>query len=158
MSETTINFIVNAAVYASMGLGFVLLTNHTFKWYYKQMIRKIVENDSAAYSEYMRHLQKLQLELEVKISNYTVEILDEFANLEEKIVMIHQDILYFDQDLGNLEARVIRLEHQPRPTISGPGMPNGQGIPSYNASPEQATINIDMPLRRMRELRRRNRR
>lgn len=96
--------------------------------------------------------KQMRLEISIKIQNLSedlvarLDILTEYVeDLEEKIVMVHQDILYMDQDLNNLEERIIRLEYRP-------GSQQQTTIEAQAVPPR-----VEMPLRRMREIRRRRR-
>lgn len=162
MSETTIHYIVNAAVYACMGLGFFILTNHAVKWYYRQMLKKILEivvsENSPIYTlvkENIHTVHGINLQVDVIMKdiegfrsdcqNGYEDFMEQFASLEEKIVMVHQDILYLDQDFDDVEERIVRLEY--RPTKPEPTTIEAQALPPR----------MERSMRRMRELRRRQR-
>lgn len=161
MSEATIQFIINAAVYGAMGLGFFVLTNHAIRWYYRQMLKKIVDCiepvfDLAKESTRQIHgIRLVQDEMLKTIEAFRadceeghIDMMEQFKALEEMIVMVHQDILYFDEELGQLDARIFRLEQKSGPTVEA-------FTAEIKAPPLPSSI--ETPLRRMRELRRRRR-
>lgn len=162
MNEAWMTTLAGVIGYVCAGVGFAYLTSVSLKRVTNKIV-PILEQDAKKREEkaelikvafekvaeelveIKRTIGKVYEELDKRHVETFNSTLDEFASLEEKIVMVHQDILYFDQDLDDMEERVIRLEY--RPVKGEPTTIDAQAIPSR----------VEMPLRRMKELRRRRR-
>jgi predicted nucleic acid-binding Zn-ribbon protein len=140
MNESWLTTITALIGYGAIGATFVILTNMSLRRLTHKII-PILQEDSRRRTENTRiACDALQATHEhLKQQKQALE------NLEEMLVIVHQDILYFDQDMDDMEERIIRLEY--RPTKAETTTIEAQPLSSR----------VEMPLRRMRELRRRRR-
>jgi hypothetical protein len=140
MDQAWLTTIAGILGYGLAGAMFVVLTNVCVRGFAKKVI-PLLEEDSKRCLE-NAHLTREAFEAihqQIKQQNQVL------ATIEEMIVLVHQDIMYLDQDLDDIEERIIRLEY--RPTKQEPTTIETQALPPR----------VEMPLRRMRELRRRRR-
>lgn len=131
MSEEVTRIIIQFITYLVTALGFAFLVDRAVRRLWKQikhMTEDVVEyrfkqvvSLVELFEERVEHLEErtlraiedLKSELLKDSFDRLNNTIDSLADLEEKIVMIHQDILYMDSDLTDAEERIMRLEYRP---------------------------------------------